>query len=232
MNGSEFPLLLLHGALGYRRQFEPLMQTLNNTKIYAPDLCGHGENASRETRFNLQVFADDVIAFLDQNGIRKANVFGHSMGGYIGLYLCLQHPGRIAKVFTLGTKISWSKKAATREAGMLDAEKLEAKVPAFVEELKKRHAGADWKQLLEKTRKMMFELGETDPLNAKSLAEITHKVRLGIGDRDTTAVVEDTVAAYRCLQNGQLEIFPSTPHPFERVSLVKLKSSMEEFFRD
>lgn len=85
------------------------------------------------------------------------------MGGYVALWLAHQHPERVRKIVTLGTKFDWSPESARLEVKKLDAEKILEKVPAFALILETRHAPNDWKQLLSRTSTMMLALG-SDPL--------------------------------------------------------------------
>ena len=73
------------------------------------------------------------------------------MGGYVALGLAAEHPNRIKKVVTLGTKIDWSPEVAASMSRMFDPEKIQAKVPAFANLLAQAHAPADWKKVCQYT---------------------------------------------------------------------------------
>jgi pimeloyl-ACP methyl ester carboxylesterase len=226
------PLLLLHGALGNKALFSSLQQFLADSfDIHTLDFSGHGEEPlSEDEAFGIELFAKNVIDYLDKNKIEKTDIFGYSMGGYVALYLARLQPERINKIFTLGSKIFWTKEGAEKEVKMLDADKMLAKVPAFVEELQRRHTKTDWRKMLEKTADMMIGLGNNNVLSEEVLSSIQQLVCVGIGDKDTMAGVEESVRAYRALPNAQLEVFPATPHPLERVNAERLATSIKAFF--
>lgn len=80
-------LLLLHGAIGSSEQLLPLRDALGSQHtIYTPDFSGHGSEPIKGSAFSIELFAQDTLAFLDQNNIEKTDIFGYSMGGYVALY--------------------------------------------------------------------------------------------------------------------------------------------------
>ena len=80
-------ILLLHGALGSQDNFIALKKKLSDTfEVHTLNLGGHGGTAMPD-KLTISYFAKEVLAFLDQNNIDKTNIFGYSMGGYVGLYI-------------------------------------------------------------------------------------------------------------------------------------------------
>lgn len=222
-------LLLLHGAIGSKEQFEPLKSALQNRfKIHMLNFSGHGD-AAMNGDFSIPNFAAEVLQYLESNQIKSISVFGYSMGGYVALYLAKQHPEKITKVFTLATKFEWNPEISKREIKMLDASKIEEKIPAFASVLEKRHKN-DWKIVLQKTAAMMIGLGENNPLALEDYAAIVHPVRIAIGDKDAMVSLEETVAVYRRLPNATFMVFPDTQHPIEKVDLERLSNELENFF--
>lgn len=79
-SGDGPPLLLLHGTTRSRRIWKPLVSPLaEKATVFAIDLPGHGD--SPQTSFTPPDWAPEVAAFLDQQGIERAAVVGHSAGG-------------------------------------------------------------------------------------------------------------------------------------------------------
>jgi pimeloyl-ACP methyl ester carboxylesterase len=220
-------LLLLHGALGAKDHFEPLLPLLAGFDARAMDFSGHGQSAMPDD-FSIPLFAGDILAYLDRHGIAKTDIFGYSMGGYVALYLARHHPGRVGKILTLGTKFDWSPGAAAREAKMLDAGKIAEKVPAFAAQLERRHL--DWRSLLSKTAAMMEALGRENPLKPADLETIANDVTIALGDRDAMVSLEETVAVYQKLPNAKLLVVPGTPHPIEKVAMRRLAYEITQFF--
>lgn len=225
------PLLLLHGALGAQEQFDPLLPLLDEEfEPYTLSFSGHGGTPMPQS-FSIHHFALEVLEWLDRQPFSQIDIFGYSMGGYVGLYLARHHGGHVGSLFTLATKFRWTPEASAREVKMLDAEKIEAKVPQFAEELKRRHAPLDWKEVLAGTATMMMKLGEVNEVTLDDLEAIEHRVRVGVGDHDTMVSIDETVEMYRRLKNGQLVILPGTQHPLEKVAPDRLLHEIRDFFR-
>jgi pimeloyl-ACP methyl ester carboxylesterase len=70
------------------------------------DLRGTGETDSPEGAYSTEALADDVAAFLQAIGIRKAHVSGLSLGAAIAMWLAVKHP---EKVQSLSLHSAWPK---------------------------------------------------------------------------------------------------------------------------
>jgi len=223
-------LLLLHGALGARSQFDALRPRLDrHGPVEAIDFEGHGARAAAGRPFRIEHFADNVREHLAARGAARAAILGYSMGGYVALHLAATHPDLVAAVFTLGTRLAWSPEAAEREVAQLDPAAISAKVPRFAEALAARHTGTGWEGVLRETAGLLRDLGERPTLTPDVLAGIACPVRLAVGDRDATVTLEETRDAMRLLPRGELEVLPATPHPLERASPARLAWSLGEF---
>jgi pimeloyl-ACP methyl ester carboxylesterase len=76
-------------------------------KVYAVELQGHGRTTDINRPITYQNLADDVAGFMDAVGLKKADVFGYSMGAITGLQLAIRHPAKVNKlVFGWGATIS------------------------------------------------------------------------------------------------------------------------------
>jgi len=225
-------LLLLHGALGAASMLEPLKQALQDTyHVYSLNFTGHGGQALPEEPLTMQLFAQDILDFLEQHQIERTHIFGYSMGGYAALTLALHHPQRLQSIYTLATKFAWSVEAAEKETKLLVPERVEEKVPAFAATLAQRHAPQDWRQLIRHTAGMMHRLGQHPILTADSLPHLQLPVRVAVGDHDNMVTVEETLWAYRLLPQAQLQVWPNTRHPFETLSIQDLAQQIRQFIR-
>lgn len=221
-------ILVLHGALGNKCQIG-VADLQGDFFIHTLDFPGHGE-AAVEDSFGIEIFAEAVLEYLDEKHIDQVDIFGYSMGGYVALYLAIYHPERVGKIFTLGTKILWTPEYAETETKKLNADKIQEKVPQFAEQLKQRHTALGWRELLTHTSQMMHSLGTNPLLTLENITQIKHKVRIGIGDRDNTVGVEEAQKVQQALPNAELEVFPNTQHPLERVDQDRLLFSLKDFF--
>ena len=224
------PILLLHGAIGSTEQLHglelKLTDSLNTHKL---NFSGHGGSPFVDEPFSINLFASEVIEYLNEKGIDSIHVFGYSMGGYVAMYLAKHHPQKIKKIITLATKFTWDEIIAAQEIKMLNADKIETKLPEFAAALQKRHAPNDWEIVLSKTAAMLTAMGKDNPLKAADYPAIPHPVLLMLGDRDKMVTLDETVEVYKLLPKAQLAILPNTPHPIEMVNPDQLASEIKFF---
>ena len=179
--------------------------------------------------FSIPLFAGDVLRYMKENQLEKTAIFGYSMGGYVGMYLAQNHPGKVSKLVTLATKYHWDGETAAREVKMLDPEKMEQKIPAFAATLRERHTPDAWKTVLQKTAEMMTALGADNTLKPEHYAAINTPVLLLLGDRDKMVSLDETCAVYQSLPVASLGILPGTPHPVEQVDAELLGFMIKKF---
>ncbi len=223
-------ILLLHGAIGDADQLSRLENELSDSFAVLPfNFSGHGGSPYAAESFSMELFAAEIIAFLDNKGIPSINIFGYSMGGYVAMYLAKYHPERVNKIMTLATKFKWDENIAANETKMLNAEKIEAKLPDFAAALQKRHAPNNWKTVLEKTAAMLVEMGKDNPLKFADYPDMQQPVLLMLGDRDKMVTLEETVEVYKNLPKAQLAILPNTAHPIEMVDQARLAYEIRAF---
>ena len=223
-------LLILHGAIGSKSQFSSIASLLNNQfNIHLLNFSGHGGKAFKEN-FNIPQFADDVLAYLKQNKIESIDIFGYSMGGYVALYLAKNHPEKVGKIITLGTKLSWTPDIAVKETKMLDAEKIEEKIPAFAAILKDRHFPNDWKIVLEKTANMMIAMGNNNVLKDEYFKVIQHPVKMLLADNDEMVSKTETNHVADLLPCATFELLPNSKHPIEKVDINALSEIIRAFY--
>lgn len=224
-------ILLLHGALGSKEQFCEIEKFLGRDfRTHTINFSGHGGEQIPAEAFRIELFSADIIKYLDKNKIESSDIFGYSMGGYAALWAAVKNPGRIGKIFTLATKFEWSEEIAVKETKMLNPQKIKEKVPAYAEQLIKRHGEKNWEKVLDSTAGMMNELGKKNILDAAALGSINNNVQVSVGDRDKMVTIEETVNAYRNLKNGKLLVLPDTPHPLEGVNAERLCYEIKRFF--
>ena len=104
--GTGFPLILLHGNgedVGYfEHQMEPFAQ---HFRVIAIDTRGHGLTPRGEAPFTIRQFAEDLLAFMDRQGIGKAHILGFSDGGNIAMIFAMTHPERVERLILNGANL-------------------------------------------------------------------------------------------------------------------------------
>jgi len=225
--GAHMDLLLLHGALGSKRQMVPLQQRVGGAVI---DFTGHGERQIPATGLTFAQFVEDIDRAYAANGFTKAHLFGYSMGGYAALLYAAQFPERVSSVATLGTKYLWTPEGLQKELRMLDPEAMLAKVPAFAQHLIALHGEGKWRALVSAIAESMSELAAAPLLTPQVCARIECQVLLCVGEEDTTALPHDTRIFASGLQRASVHVLRGTRHPFESVDLNAIEKVLAGFW--
>ncbi len=225
-------LLLLHGAIGAKEQLYLLAESLqHHYTIHTLNFSGHGGNSIPDDPFSIELFAKDVLEYMQQQSIENISIFGYSMGGYVGMWLAKNYPEKINRLITLATKFYWDETIASKEIKMLNAETIEQKVPAFANQLKQRHAPNNWKLVMQKAAEMLVNLGINNTLKTEDYSSIAISCLLMLGDRDKMVTLDETVAVYKQLSNAQFGVLPNTPHPVEQVNIDMLAYMVQRFLQ-
>jgi 2-hydroxy-6-oxonona-2,4-dienedioate hydrolase len=97
--GSGPPLLLLHGTGGHAESFIRNVVPLGaHFHVYAVDLIGHGFTDKPLIDYTPRDYAAHLVALLDAIGAARAHINGESLGGWVALWLALEHPERVERL--------------------------------------------------------------------------------------------------------------------------------------
>jgi pyruvate dehydrogenase E2 component (dihydrolipoamide acetyltransferase) len=93
------PALLIHGFGGDLNNwlFNHADLAAHRT-VWALDLPGHGESGKTVESGSAEELADAVIAFMDDRGIDRAHLIGHSMGSLVAMTVADKAPARVASL--------------------------------------------------------------------------------------------------------------------------------------
>ncbi len=95
--GSGKPIIFIHGYPLDHTIWLPLVPGLEkNYRLILPDLRGHGQSPAPAGIYSMELLAADILALMDQLGLQKAVIAGHSVGGYIALHFARLYPDRLA----------------------------------------------------------------------------------------------------------------------------------------
>ena len=90
--GAGEALLLIHGMAGSSATWRAVLPQLSKKyRVVAPDLFGHGYSAKPRGDYSLGAFAVSLRDLLDELGIARATVVGHSLGGGVAMQFTYQH---------------------------------------------------------------------------------------------------------------------------------------------
>ena len=95
--GKGTPLVLVHGFPLDSSSWNELIPYLkDHFDLILPDLRGFGKSTTVEAPYTLSDIADDLAGLLDDLGVEKTALAGHSMGGYISLAFAKKYPQRVS----------------------------------------------------------------------------------------------------------------------------------------
>ncbi len=95
-------LLFVHcwaGNLGFWREQVPALA--DKARLVLVDLPGHGQSDKPHTTYNMDFFADAVLAVMRDARVDKATLIGHSMGVPIICRVCTHAPERVTGLVSI-----------------------------------------------------------------------------------------------------------------------------------
>jgi pimeloyl-ACP methyl ester carboxylesterase len=103
-DGAGEPVVIVHGWGSSRADWDRVIAELEpRHRVVVLDLPGFGGSTSSNEAVSIASYAADVAGVMDAEGIDRAVVVGHSMGGAIALEFAALYPGRASKVVGVDT---------------------------------------------------------------------------------------------------------------------------------
>lgn len=105
-SGDATPLVLIHGFTGGRIDFMDVIDDLaRDRRVVAWDHRGHSDstNTGDGSTYTLGQLADDAQAAVDELGLDRFHLLGHSMGGVVAQQFVLAHPARVHSLILMDT---------------------------------------------------------------------------------------------------------------------------------
>lgn len=104
LQGEGAPVVLVSGLAGVASYWEPNVSALaSGNRVLRYDHRGTGRTTRTESRYSIELLAEDLVALLDHLGIERASIVGHSTGGAIGQVLAARYPERVDRLVLYAT---------------------------------------------------------------------------------------------------------------------------------
>jgi pimeloyl-ACP methyl ester carboxylesterase len=238
--GQGEPLLLLHGGVvstspvweGHPWAYVSHIDTLaEHFRVIAPDTRGHGRtiNAGGGSIPYTQL-ADDVVGLIGALGLNRPMICGFSDGAMTATIVGIRHPDSVRAIVNHAGYDTFNPQAPSMPmmrqnlGGSPDATHADPDViarafdssdqmRAMFELVKADHDAAQgpgyWKTHFAEA----FDRFTQSPgYTVEDLGKITAPTLILTGDRDEFCSVEEGVACYRMLQQGELGVLPNHGH--------------------
>lgn len=162
--GSGDALVFLHGFCESKQVWAEFMKPLQQKfRTIALDLPGHGHNTANISDYSMESMAEDVKRQLEELGVKRCILVGHSMGGYVSMAiaekysnmlsgLCLFHSSAFADT-------DEKKENRTKSIGYVERHGVDNFINPFVEPLFYRESRGRLKEEI----KMMKDIGKQTP---------------------------------------------------------------------
>ncbi len=215
LHGEGSPLILIHGGmLTIDINFAGLIPTLAQRHlVIAVELQGHGRTADIDREITPANSAADVVELLDQLGIDRAHVVGHSMGAAVALELAVRHPSRVRSV----VPVSGSVRPDGMHSDLGDPSKFETSTRMPTQADFAEFAAA-YQRLSPHPERFQNFMGKMSASAAdlqgwpdEQLAAITAPVLIVVGDHDFVTV-EHAALMKELIPASQLAVLPGTTH--------------------
>jgi 3-oxoadipate enol-lactonase len=117
---GERAIVLLHGLGLDSHSWRPVAEILQSKgfRVVRPDLRAHGRIDGDSSPYTLPDLTADVVQVLDELGVARAHLVGHSLGGTVAAEVAVSHPARVSSVTVVdgliaglaasGTFVAWA----------------------------------------------------------------------------------------------------------------------------
>ncbi len=107
--GKGKPILCVHGLTANCRCWDLLASSLSpRHKVLAMDLRGRGLSGRPPSGYSVENHCRDILALMDDQGLERPVLMGHSLGAFISLVFAAKYPQRVDRLILVdgGGKLS------------------------------------------------------------------------------------------------------------------------------
>jgi pimeloyl-ACP methyl ester carboxylesterase len=206
--GSDSPVLLLHGGLANSNYFGLLIPALlaRHYQVIAVDSRGHGRSTRDAKPYSYELMAQDVLALLDHLGVRRVSIVGWSDGGIVGLVLAIDHADRVDRLYAFGSNADTS--------GAIEGCEKDPVFAAYIARTEQEYSRLSptpdqWDDFSDAIGKMWA----TQPaFSREQLHSIQMPVAIADGEHDECIKAEHTRYMASTIPGAQLAILPGLSH--------------------
>ncbi len=253
LEGGEGETLIFLHPLGASSEIwaENIAEFVKRYRVFATDFLGCGRSDKPDIPYDLLMFVDRMIAWMNERGVEKATFIGNSLGGHVALLMAITNPARVKRLILANPSGLHSFPKPILSGGIFLAAKgikvlsltpperflrlmmrnlygltpeRAKKLANFYLEQMKGEGAELWKQAFVRTLQSIFNT----PLD-KQLSEIDRPTLVVWGKEDRLLGKGGGEALAKAIPNARLELFEKTGHfpAYERPE--KFNETVESF---
>jgi pimeloyl-ACP methyl ester carboxylesterase len=227
------PVIFLHHLTAGLDDWDPIIVdgVAKNHRVIAFDNRGVGRSEGK-TPDDVQAMARDAEAFIDALNLKRVDLFGYSLGGFIAQVIAQERPTLVRKIILAGTGPAGGVGIARigevlQEAMQRSAE--EKKHPKnflfFTSSISSQKSASEFLTRLGERTSDKDDAVSNEAIQAQAVAitkwgmsaandveAITQPVLVANGDEDTMVPTVNSFELFRRLPNAKLSIFPDASH--------------------
>lgn len=229
------PLLILHGWGQDLEIMRPLGERLAwHRPVHLLDLPGFGRSPGPGQDWDTRDYAQCVLSYLEQAGLDRVDLLGHSFGGRIGLRIASEWPGRLRRLVLvdaagLPRRRSWSQRGrllAIRTLG-----RVIRSLPSFWSQsllawYRERYGSRDYKNAGELRGTFVKVVAEDQTANVRLITAPT-LVLWGADDRETPVEMAHRFGAL--IRDSEVVVLPGDHFPFVGAGVHACAQIVDEF---
>lgn len=236
VHGDGIPVILLLGLGGSLRIWDHHVREFpDNYKIILVDNRGVGNSDKPDEEYSLEIFAEDIKCILDSIGIKKANMLGLSMGGFIAQRFYSLYPEMINSLILgctgMGLNDPANKKFSANIEKLLHEERTEENHGQLIRLMQKHFFYPEFRKNNPDFMDIAFSISRTQPqpfysykrqlmacyaktILSPLLSNIKAPTLVLHGDSDEVAPIENAHYLHKHIPDAELEIFKQSGHMF------------------
>ena len=219
------PLVVLtHGACVDHHSFDPVVSALaSRYRVLTWDVRGHGLSQPMGEALTIPLAVEDLIALLDEMGVERAVLVGHSNGSYIGQEMVFRHSQRVIGLAVIdGTCITWNHSAFERWVAHISPDLMALYPYETLKRASLPYASANPSvqdyayraySMLSKPDFIRVMRGVTDCLHYEPGYHIQQPLLIAHGDHDRMGNIRKIAPRWAALEpNCRYEVIPNASH--------------------
>jgi len=232
-NRSQVPVIFLQHFTGTMDNWDPLVT--NGIALHQQVILFNNvgvSSSSGVTPDSVEAMAEDALAFIDSLMLKKVDLLGFSLGGFIAQVIAVRRPDLVRRIVLAGTgpqgseglgnlpvtvALASQKELVDRMLFMFFSESENSRQSgrAFLQRIYERKVNRDpemTEQSIASQQKAIVDWGHVKDAGYPNLKKIVHPVLIVNGGFDRIVPTKNSYILYEQLSNAYLHLYPDAAH--------------------